>query len=92
MALGTDHSRRRDLRRRLKATRLSCPLFDTTGETLPPPHPLPPLSDQHPCIDSTSRLTRHSSRGGKPSASPSGFKPLLLSIGGPTFQPGSLPT
>ena len=29
MALGTDHARRRQLRERLKAVRLTCPLFDT---------------------------------------------------------------
>lgn len=32
VALGTDHARRLDLRRRLKDTRLTCPLFDTSGE------------------------------------------------------------
>mmetsp|Transcript_2181 Transcript_2181/g.6511 ORF Transcript_2181/g.6511 Transcript_2181/m.6511 type:complete len:1397 (+) Transcript_2181:421-4611(+) len=31
VALGTDHARRLDLRRRLKDTRLTCPLFDTSG-------------------------------------------------------------
>ena len=29
MALGTDHARRLALRERLKAVRLTCPLFDT---------------------------------------------------------------
>jgi protein O-GlcNAc transferase len=31
VALGTDHERRLNLRARLKAVRLTCPLFDTDG-------------------------------------------------------------
>ena len=31
MELGTDHAMRLDLRRRLEASRLSCPLFNTHG-------------------------------------------------------------
>ncbi len=31
MALGSDHAQRENLRARLKAVRLACPLFDTDG-------------------------------------------------------------
>lgn len=33
VSLGTDHTKRLDLRRRLKERRLTCPLFDTAGES-----------------------------------------------------------
>lgn len=37
MALGVDHARREGLRARLKAVRLSCPLFDTDTWVRTPP-------------------------------------------------------
>jgi hypothetical protein len=43
VALGTDHARREGLRTRLKAGRLSSPLFDTDTWVRAPPQLLAPL-------------------------------------------------
>ena len=79
MALGTDHARREGLRARLKAGRLSSPLFDT--DTWVRSHALPRA---HHCALHPAPCTLHALQPAAPAlrAMLSGWHPALWNCSG----------